>query len=278
MRRFSLLVSLLATLLATFVVTGPAASAAPALPTSMAAAGDSITRAYDATLFGCFLADCPANSWATGTSSTVNSQYRRLLARGAAISGQNGNYARTGAKVGELPTQMGRAVTAQYVTVLIGANDLCTPTVDGMTSETAFRSSVRAGLDAYLGQNATGLVFVSSIPDLYKLWQLGQTISGAQNTWTTFGICQSMLSTKGTAAQRAANRQAVQMREAAFNTILQQECQAPASDTRCRYDNNATFNTSFARSDLSSIDYFHPSIAGQAKLAGVTWTASYWGS
>lgn len=278
MRRTSLFVSLLASLLTSLVVTAPSASAAPALPTSMAAVGDSITRAYDATLFGCFLADCPANSWATGTSTTVNSQYRRLLARGAAISGHNANYAHTGAKVGELPTQMGQAGAAQYVTVLIGANDLCTSTVAGMTSETSFRISVRTGLDAYLGQNHTGLVFVSSIPDLYKLWQLGQTISGAPNTWTTFGICQSMLSTKGTADQRAANRAAVQQREAAFNTILQQECTSPLSDGRCRYDDNATFNTSFGRSDISSIDYFHPSIAGQARLAGVTWTASYWGS
>jgi hypothetical protein len=35
------------------------------------------------------------------------------------------------------------------------------------------------------------------------------------------------------------------------------------------------FNTPFARSDVSG-DYFHPSTAGQAKLARVTWDHGYW--
>ena len=47
-------------------------------PSSIASTGDSITRAFET----CSLpfTDCPVNSWSTGTSSTVNSQYRRILA------------------------------------------------------------------------------------------------------------------------------------------------------------------------------------------------------
>jgi lysophospholipase L1-like esterase len=277
MRRISLLVSLLATVLTAFVVTGPAASAAT-LPTSMAAVGDSITRGYDATLFGCFLSDCPQYSWSTGTSTSVASQYRQLRAKGASTL-VAANYARTGAKVGELATQMTNAKSAQYVTVLIGANDLCTSTVAGMTSVIDFQVGVQAGLAAYFaGKGPTeGQVFVSSIPDLNKLWQLGQTISGAQNTWTTFGICQSMLSTKGTTAERAANRALVVQREIAFNGILRDACAAYSG--RCLYDNDETYKTTFVRSDISSLDYFHPSVAGQNKLAGVTWAVAkgQWG-
>jgi lysophospholipase L1-like esterase len=240
--------------------------------------GDSITRGYDATLFGCFLSDCPQYSWSTGTSTSVASQYRQLRAKGdtglTAV-----NNAKTGAKVDDLARQMANSASAQYVTVLIGANDLCTSTVAGMTSVTEFQQRVQAGLAAYFnGKGASeGRVFVSSIPDLYKLWQLGQTISGAQNTWTTFGICQSMLSTKGTAEQRAANRAQVVLREADFNRALRDACDVYVG--RCLYDNDATFLTTFTRSDISSLDYFHPSVTGQNKLAGVTWTVAktQWG-
>ena len=41
----------------------------------------------------------------------------------------------------------------------------------------------------------------------------------------------------------------------------------------CRFDNNAVYNTTFTLTDISKVDYFHPSVAGQAKLAGVTYTA-----
>ena len=39
-----------------------------------------LLRDNDATLFGCFLNDCPAYSWSTGTSSLVSSHYSRIRA------------------------------------------------------------------------------------------------------------------------------------------------------------------------------------------------------
>src|SRR5437773_2801007 len=69
-------------------------------PSSIASTGDSITRAFET----CFLpfTDCPANSWSTGTSSAVNSQYRRILAANPAISGRSHNDAKTGARMVDL--------------------------------------------------------------------------------------------------------------------------------------------------------------------------------
>jgi hypothetical protein len=43
---------------------------------------------------------------------------------------------------------------------------------------------------------------------------------------------------------------------------------------QCHFDGNAAFNNPGATSNVSTIDYFHPSIAGQAKLAAVAWNAS----
>jgi hypothetical protein len=43
----------------------------------------------------------------------------------------------------------------------------------------------------------------------------------------------------------------------------------------CHFDNNAVFNTAFVPSDVSTRDYFHPTIAGQAKLAQFTYPAGF---
>ena len=102
--------SLLGMVAAAIIVTSigaDKASAAPPLPSAMAAVGDSITRAYNTGPSA--FADYPANSWSTGTSTTVNSHYTRLLAKGASITGKNNNDAVSGAKMADLGGQMARA-------------------------------------------------------------------------------------------------------------------------------------------------------------------------
>ena len=61
-----------------------------------------------------------------------------------------------------------------------------------------------------------------------------------------------------------------------FNTQLETICEQEFA-ARCRYDQNAAFNTKFTVADVSTRDYFHPSVAGQTKLAAVSWAAGYWG-
>ncbi len=107
------------------------ADADPTTPPTkiIAALGDSITQAMS-TSCGAFT-DCPANSWATGTNAD------RAVRRHAARSRHptRFNIAVSGAKSGALLGQAQTAMTqsAQYVTIEIGANDACTPTVGEMT-------------------------------------------------------------------------------------------------------------------------------------------------
>lgn len=42
---------------------------------------------------------------------------------------------------------------------------------------------------------------------------------------------------------------------------------------QCVWDGWNTFCTAFAASDVSTRDYFHPSVSGQKKLATVSWNA-----
>src|SRR5215208_4906691 len=119
----------------------PPAWAAPPLPSSMAAIGDSITRAYDVC---CTYGDHPGQSWSTGYTSYdgIASHYERIRQLNSAITGHGYNDAVSGAKMSAAPTQAGQAVGqgARYVTILLGANDLCTSSVSTMTSTDSFRA------------------------------------------------------------------------------------------------------------------------------------------
>jgi lysophospholipase L1-like esterase len=238
----------------------------------MAAIGDSITRATDVC---CWYGDHPANSWSTGGASWdgISSHYERIRSLNGAISGYAYNDSVSGAKMSAAPTQAAKAVAqgAQYVTLLMGANDVCTSAPWTMTSVATFRSqyqSALATLDAGLPRRAH--IFVASIPNIYQLWQIYHTDYTAALVWDVANICQSMLSTDRTEDQR----QAVRQRNIDFNAVLQQEC---AKYTRCKFDGNAVFNYQFSRSQVSKLDYFHPSLSGQASLASVTWGQSWWG-
>ena len=267
-RRRALVV--LATIGVTFTTPSAPASAEPALPDSIAAIGDSITRATNAC---CFYGDHPSQSWSTGYNplGPVNSHYERLIGANPAIWGNEYNDARAGAKMDEADDQATLAVSqgAEYVTILMGANDVCTSSPNTMTSVEDYRAQFQAAM----GVLATGLpdahVFVASIPNVRRLWAIFKDNPFARLAWRTAEICQSMLAESNTAA----DRRAVYQRVVAFNQVLAEVCGAYAN---CRYDGGAVFEYRFTRGEVSRLDYFHPDLDGQAALARITWPRSWW--
>lgn len=259
-----------ATIGITFATLSAPASAATPLPDSIAALGDSITRATNAC---CFYGDHPSQSWSTGLNplGPVNSHYERLIARNPAIAGNEFNDARAGAKMEEADDQAALAVSqdADYVTILMGANDACTSSPSTMTSVEDFRAQFQAAIDALATELPDAHVFVASVPNVRRLWRLFHDDPVAGFVWRTADICQSMLSESNTAA----DRRAVYQRVVAFNQVLADVCAAYAN---CRYDGGAVFGFRFTRGHVSRLDYFHPDLDGQAALARITWPRSWW--
>jgi PKD repeat protein len=258
-------------------VTAPArpvsADATPPLPSSIAAVGDSISQAVSSG--GTLGATYPANSWSTGTNSTVDSHYLRLLAIDPAISGHAYNHSVSGATMADLDGQMAgvAGLHPDYLTVLIGGNDLCTDTVDQMTPVATFQAEFVAAMDTITRGSPGTRVYVVSIPRIYQLWQLFHGNWWARVVWSLGDICQSLLANPtSTNSADVARRAAVAQRNVDDNTALAQVCAAYAN---CRFDGNAAYDVTFTSSDVAG-DYFHPSISGQAKLAAVTWGAGYW--
>jgi len=256
---------------------GQALAARP-LPSAMAAVGDSITRAFDTGPSP--YVDYPPASWSTGTDASVSSHYLRLLAMGAPIAGRSYNDAASGAKMADLASQMA-AVNDQhvgYVTVLMGGNDVCTSSESTMTGVAAFAIQFRIAMKILQLGSPNARAYVVSIPDVYRLWAIYKDDPVARFVWAIAGICQSMLANpQSTAPADVLRRSRVRQRNIELNAVLKWICQNEFAAT-CRFDDNADFNTPFTTADVSTRDYFHPSLAGQAKLAAVTWAAGYWGS
>ncbi|WP_127794579.1 SGNH/GDSL hydrolase family protein [Agromyces sp. LHK192] len=253
-------------------VAGPAQAAPLPPPPSMAAIGDSISQATDA----CGYRDCPTYSWSTGNVGWVNSHANRIRAKGVPGLVATNLSARSAKAVNlAAQAQAAAATGAAYVTVQIGANDACTRTVAEMTAPDAFRAQVKQALDVLTVQTPNTQILVTSIPSLMRLYDLNKSRTGARLVWGAAKLCQSMLaaptSTKPADVQRRAD---VQGRVDAFNAALAAECQARPN---CTWDGGAVANFAFTSSQISILDYFHPSISGQAKLAELTWSVSPYG-
>jgi lysophospholipase L1-like esterase len=262
--------ALAAAVLASLVFAGVSAAA---YPSSMASTGDSITRGFNDCAFP--YVDCPSASWSTGTNTTVNSHYRRILVANPVISGRNFNNAATGADMADLLGQMQRAVSqgVDYVTVEMGANDVCASSEAGMTPVATFRAQFEQAMAAVTTGLPSARIFVASIPNVHNLWAIYRDSFSARTVWALAGICQSMLARPASNADAdVARRERVRQRNIDYNTQLAQVCAVYFS---CRFDGNAVFNTAFVRSDVTTRDYFHPSLSGQAKLASVTWAATF---
>ena len=244
-------------------------------PDSMASLGDSITRAMNPELS--LPGDQPQYSWSTGDNSTVESHYYRILQENGDIDGNNFNDAVSGAKMAALNGQAQTAVSqgVEYVTILMGANDVCTLSEATMTDVETFRSQFQQAMVTLTSGLPDARIFVASIPDIYHLWFILKGNPTAVSRWNSFSICHSLLENPTSTAQADVDRRdRVRQRNIDFNTQLAEVC---AMYTNCFFDNEAGFNSQFEPIHVSTGDYFHPSIAGQTSTASVSWDAGFFG-
>ena len=230
------------------------------LPDSIAVLGDSISRATNAKGDG--FAEFPAHSWATGgdPGDGVDSHFERLRTLDPALDIVPFNDARSGARVSDLARQASEAArqSAQYVVILIGANDAC---ASPPTEAPEFARHLDAAAGALDPLDAT--VYVMSVPNVARLARLYADNATARAVWDAFDVCPDALGPD-------ADLDAVEARIRAYNAELER---AARERRGWSYDGGAVFETAYEPGDVSVVDYFHPSLEGQARLAQVTWDA-----
>jgi len=110
---------------------------------------------------------------------------------------------------------------------------------------------------------------VASIPDLYQRWKALHTDPIVVKAWRSIPFCPTLLTRPTSKSPADAQRRtAVRDRVLAFNTVLTQVC---AKHPQCTTDGGAAFDSPANKAELSTHDYWHPNLAGQATLARLQW-------
>lgn len=259
------------------------ASADPASQLSLLSLGDSTTRAF--ATCGSFT-DCPDFSWSTGSAPAIDSFTQRLQKSRPGTTVSTANFAQSGNTVAQVPARVRAAVAAgvhpDVITLLIGGNDLCSPgnpvASDGyaMTPVSTFRTGVETALNLIRHTWPSATIVLSSVPNNASQWESERSVVGGR-VWSAAGLCRTTrgvsineapLSSAGASASVAAARKRV----VDFNAVLEQACSA--AGPLCDWDGGALTRLRFTPDLISTLDHFHPSVAGQAKIAEVEWNAS----
>lgn len=220
-------------------------------PDSIAALGDSIT-----------LGPCNGNtcSWSTGTSTAVDSHLLRLRAiQNRPIHAYNlasGGFA----TMADLQAQAREAVArkAQYVTIELGENDLCSG-----TPLTTFRSGLERGLAVFTNKTPPTKILLLSIENLAEHWR----VLHADPTANAFNAGPAIDCGLGSTTTRSKLAQ-LESRTRALNQILAQVC---SEHPLCLYDNGTYFHLPLKPNYFVPGDYQHLAAAGQHALAAAEW-------
>ena len=242
---------------------------AVATVTAIGALGDSISLGVNACAEP---GRCLASSWASGDDPAVASVALRV----GQVSGEFPevvNAAKDGGTVADAVARVDEVIAAQpeLVVMLLGGNDACDASLDGMTSVENYRTSY----SALLTQLRTGIpdvrILAMSVPDLGRLWEIGHVNSAAVDVWDESPSCGNLLGdAAATDAAAVERRDAVLQRIEEYNAVIQELC---TIDAGCISDGGALHEYQFEPEEISSIDYFHPSVAGEAVIAEIAWTA-----
>ncbi len=249
----------------------PSEAAADLRPvSSVAVVGDSISVGMSA----CGSRDaCPSASWALGTDPAVDSILQRLGVATDSGDIEALSLARPGARVEDriAAVQKARGETADLVLVQVGSNDVCASDVSEITSVEEFGASYRALLETIRTGVPDAPIVAYSVPDLLQLWEVGRGDPQTVRLWNQSPSCRTLLGDADSdAAADVERRDAVTETLSGYNAAIADAC---AAVTGCVSDDGAVSQLGFSPDDISDVDRFHPSLAGQAMLAAAAWPA-----
>lgn len=287
------------------------------LPSSMGALGDSISAAAFAHLprqnarsFGSSLTlffnilfaaggrlfskdkfygiEAPSLSWATGLDdqNRVISHARRLRylnprlkIYNAAVSGAESDLVDSSEvyKLNKWSRKTFKKEYPDYVTLLIGPNDVCAKMSERMTSDSDFYNRVNDAIRKIVDGNPNSKVLISAIPNIAALRDIAKDAPAFNNpgmntclkVWKKIAFCENV--------QLNDDRREEFEKVEAFNKILKDiafEQNQRVGGDRVRLS-ESIYRYRFTPDDLA-LDCFHPNYMAQNLLADLTFEESWW--
>lgn len=231
-----------------------------------------------------------SKSWAAGwdKSNDVFSHSRRLTEMqylkkqiptyNAAVSGHQSEDV-VGSQIAKM-NDWSRANLKQefpdYVTLMIGPNDICAESTREMVPVSTYYSNVVRVVDEVLTKSPNSKMLVGSIPNIESLRAVARNAKlhvglSCEKLWKTIKLCPT-LTTEDNPQERAIIAQRVIEYNQALRDIVQ--TRRDIFGDRIRYAKK-TYEVAFTKDHLS-VDCFHPNPEGQALLADVTFESSWW--
>lgn len=174
--------------------------------------------------------------------------------------------------------KLGRSAP-EYVTLLIGANNVCRDLVEDMTPTEVFMSHVGGVMDEILATSPDTHIMVSALPAIETLRDVASDskllgfapAETCRDFWELANVCFTL-----TREEDPARRAMVAERVRDYNLALRHyaETRRAQYGDRVRVSWNV-YEGRFTDNDIS-VDCFHPNPEGQNKIADYTWTNSWW--
>jgi lysophospholipase L1-like esterase len=260
----------------------------PPLPAMLAAIGDSYSQAYDVSPTLPPGHDNVAYSWVLGTG--VNDGVFSLLERFQALGASPTvvDAATSGKKIADAVRQARLVVAAAkqlptgatvFVTFELGTNDLCD---DPQTGTSVFLTQLRAAaavLEAGLPPGSR--ILMLSVPDFIHFRAITQANATTRAFFASTSHWRKCAPFLGSRSRTPLSQASATL--ASYDKSLVAVCDeieatyGPSGTLHCTRDGPGLAETDFAVADLSSVDYFHPSVLGQASMAEAAWRLGYWG-
>ena len=258
------------------------------LPALLAAIGDSYTQAWSVSPN--YLYDHIQFSWAIGTDKNdgVFSLLERFRALGAsptvvdaATSGKKMDDAQRQADLVVAAARMLAPGKTAYVTFELGTNDLC-PSPYPMTDPADYQTQLQTAIATLrAGLPAGSRILMLSIPDFPHFHDItdASPAAKAKLALPPSDQCTPYLGTNG-----PSDRSTADVYLAQYDASLKAACddinahEGTTGRLHCTYNAALLADSDFTIKNLSTVDYFHPSLSGQAKMAADAWRADIWAS
>ena len=235
----------------------------------MGSLGDSISAGFNATRYG----DNRELSWASGVSDgqLVVSHALRLQSILSGRLVEVHNEAFVGADSTQLRRQTSRLlrVSPDYVTIAIGANDVCSWPENYESHIMEYRHSLMDSISRIVERNPRVKIVLAPVPSIPLMREIGIKIPGCQAKWDTMNVCRPLLDGSLTDAQR----QGFVARYQHLNEVI--------AAVAAMYPVNVRFAKSlgeivFDESSISPLDCFHPSIKGHQQISDHSFDPSWY--
>ncbi|MBS1986064.1 MAG: hypothetical protein JST16_18025 [Bdellovibrionales bacterium] len=234
----------------------------------------------------------PNLSWSTGIDSLKRMESHNFRLRtlrqqvGQKAKFPAGNFAVTGAQTWQVRQEQLPALRAwsesklnqpypDYVTLLIGANDICGATNDA-PSAAAFEDDMDAIVDEILVSSPNTRVLISSFPRLQDVPEVFGDASvtrnkSCQDVWKLTKMCHRV-----TLKESAGGHEQIAREVEDFHAAMARVAKTKSAEfgDRVRYS-SAVQDMPLDPNDVS-MDCFHPNPEGQGKLSQLSWNDSWW--